>query len=342
MEFTRIGGGFGRRLANDYANEAVFIAHKIKRPVKLVWNRENDFLADFHRPAGCYRFKAALDGSDLTGLQVNICTTSRRLYAGSAENSHETEAFPDQQPAGMVPNFRITYEPLATNVPVGPLRTPGVNATTFAYQCFLDELAVESGMDSIDFQLKVIGDEDRDMPYSDHGGPTYNTGKLRNVIQMVRDKSGWDRTAANGIARGFAGQMVFGTYVAIVTEVMNENGKIRINKVYAAVDCGRVINPIGADAQVQGGITDAISAAFYEAVDLKDGQPTGQNFDKYIKLRMKDSPEVDVYFADSEDHPQGLGEPSYPVMFPSLCNAVFAATGKRVRSLPLIKHGLVS
>lgn len=341
VEFTRIGGGFGRRLANDYTNEAVFISHKLKRPVKLVWNRENDFLGDFYRPAGCYRFKAALNGPDISAFEVNICSTSRRVFAGSEDKAHETEAFADQEPAGMVPNFRITYEPVRSNVPVGALRTPGVNATTFAYQCFIDELAEKAGKDPIDFQLDMIGEEDRDMPYSDHGGPTYNTTKLRNVIQLVREKSGWDTKPPAGIYRGFAGQMVFGTHVAIVTEVSKSGGKIKVEKVYAAADCGRVINPVGAEAQIQGGITDAISAAFYETINLEDGKLKDQNFDKYLKLRMKDSPDVEVHFVSSTDAPEGLGEPSYPVMFPSLCNAVYAATGKRVRDLPLKKHGLV-
>lgn len=341
VEFTRIGGGFGRRLANDYANEAVFISHKIKKPVQLVWNRENDFLGDFYRPAGCYKFKAVLDGSKVTAFEANICTTSRRLFSGSKDKAHETEAFADQQPAGMVPNFKITYEPITTNVPVGALRTPGVNATTFAYQCFIDELAEKSKMDPIDFQLQMIGEEVRDMPYSDHGGPSYNTGKLRGVIELVRQKSGWDTKPPDGVYRGFAGQMVFGTYVAIVTEISMVNDKVKIQKVYAATDCGRVINPIGAEAQIQGGITDAISAAFYEQINLTDGALTDQNFDKYLKLRMKDSPDVEVHFVESDDHPQGLGEPSYPVLFPALCNAVYAATGKRVRDLPLKKHGLI-
>ncbi len=340
VKFTRIGGGFGRRLGNDYASEAVFISHKLKRPVKLVWNRENDFLGDYYRPAGCYHFKAAMEGSKLTALDVNICTTSRYLYRGSSP-AHGTEAFPDQQPAGMVPNFRIAYTPLLTNIPVGALRTPGMNATTFAYQCFMDELAQNAGKDPIDFQLEMIGEEDRDMPYSDHGGPSYNTTRLRGVINRVRQESGWDQPAKDGVSRGFAGQMVFGTYVACVVDVRNANGKIKVDQVHIAADCGRVINPIGAEAQIQGGVTDAISAALYESLELDRGKPKAQNFDQYQKLRMKDSPDVHVHLTDSNEQPQGLGEPSYPILFPALVNAVSRSIGKRVRELPLKKHGLV-
>jgi isoquinoline 1-oxidoreductase subunit beta len=338
VKFSRIGGGFGRRLANDYANEAVFISHKIKKPIKLVWDRENDFLGDYYRPAGCYHFKGALDGQRLNALEVKICTTSRYLFAKDTDPAHVTEAFPDQQPAGMIPNFKLAYSPLLTNIPVGALRTPGMNATTFAYQSFIDELAEKAKADPIDFQMKMIGDEDKDMPYSDHGGPTYNTKRLRNVIELVREKSDW---GANGKSQGFAGQMVFGTYVACVVDVSYSNGKIKVDKVNIAVDCGRVINPIGANAQIQGGITDGISAAFYESLELQNGKPIGQNFDQYQKLRMKDSPPVDVHFISSDEAPQGLGEPSYPILFPALANAVYKSTGKRIRELPLKKHGLV-
>jgi len=341
--FTRIGGGFGRRLSNDYAGDAIFISHKLKKPVQVVWDRENDFLADYYRPAGAYSFKAGIKGNKLDALEVKISTTSRRLYALSKEQPHITEAFPDQQPAGMIPHFRISYAPVSTNIPVGALRTPGVNATTFAYQSFIDELARKAGADPIDFQLDIIGKENRDLKYEDHPGPSYNTGRLRAVINLVREKSGWDELVPGGIYRGFAGQMVFGSYVAQVVEVEmpTPESKVKIRKVTAAVDCGVVVNPVGANAQVQGAITDAISAAFYEEINLVKGKLVNQNFDTYRKLRMGDSPPVDVYFIQSEEYPQGLGEPAYPVLFPALCNAIFAATGKRVRRLPLSRHVLV-
>jgi len=339
VKFSRIGGGFGRRLTNDYANEAVFISMTIKKPVKLVWDRESDFLCDFYRPAGCYHFKAAMEGKELKAMEVKACTTSRYLYRGGSP-AHGTEAFPDQQPAGLIPNFKISYAPLLTNVPVGALRTPGMNAVTFAYQSFIDELASHAEVDPIDFQLKMIGEADRDMPYSDHGGPTYNTSRLRQVIKMVRNKADWNKKGSS-IYQGFAAQMVFGAYVAAIVDVRLNAGKIQIEKVNIAVDCGLIINPVGAEAQVQGGITDAISAALYEGLEIKDGKPVAQNFNTYQKLRMPASPQVDVHFIESSAAPQGLGEPSYPILFPALINGVSKATGKRVRELPLRKHGLV-
>ena len=343
VKFTRVGGGFGRRLMNDYVGDAVFISHKIKRPVQLVWDRESDFLADYYRPAGAYRFNASLKEGKLNAMEVKICTTARRFFAKSTENHHETEAFPDQQPAGMIPNFRISYSPLESNIPVGALRTPGVNATTFAYQSFLDELAHKVGVNPIDFQLEMIGEENRDLKYGDHPGPSYNTGRLKEVIHLVREKSGWDDAIPAGIYRGFAAQMVFGAYVAQVVEVLMPNpaGKLKIKKVTAAIDCGIVINLIGANAQVQGGITDAISAALFEEITLDDGKLVNQNFDRYPKLRMRDSPIVDVHFVKSYEYPQGLGEPAYPVLFPALCNAIFAATGVRIRKLPISGYNLI-
>lgn len=337
VQFTRIGGGFGRRLMNDYVGDAAFISKAVDKPVKLVWDRESDFLCDYYRPAGVYRLKASLKDKKLSGLDVKAATTSRILYRQATENLHDTEAFKDQQPAGMIPDYRIAYKAVATNIPTGALRTPGVNATTFAYQCFIDELAHKAGVDPIDFQMDMIGEENRDMPYDDHPGPSYNTGRLKEVIRLVREKSGWDSPAPDGVYRGFAAQMVFGAYVAQVAEIIMESpdSKMKIKKITAAVDCGVVVNPVGAEAQVQGGITDAISAALYEEIQLDNGRLINQNFDKYPKLRMTESPVVDVHFVESSEYPSGLGEPSYPVLFPALCNAIFAATGKRIRKLPL-------
>jgi len=337
MTFTRIGGGFGRRLLNDYSNEVVVISQRISRPVKLVWEREDDFLGDYFRPAGVYHFKARLEKESITAFEVNISSTSRYAYRKSDSAPSGSEAFKDQQPASMVPNYRITYEPIESNVPVGALRTPGVNATTFAYQSFLDELAVKSGLNAIDFHLNLIGEEDRDIVYDDHPGPSYNTKRLKEVIKLVREKSNWDAPSEQGWYKGFAGQYVFGTYVAQVAEVSLQNGRLQIHKVWAVADCGRVINPIAAEAQIQGGITDGISAALYEKIDIQDGKLVQRNFDTYRKLRIKDSPEVEVHFIDNGENPAGLGEPSYPVIFPALCNAIYAATGTRIRELPISK-----
>ncbi len=341
VEMSRIGGGFGRRLMSDYGNEAAYLSQKVKKPVQVVWDRESDFRSDFFRPAGFYELKAALKGQDLHAFDVRASTTSRAAFGQRGGSPHKTEVFPDQEPAGMVPHYRLRYGSLVTNIPQGALRTPGVNATTFVYQCFIDELAEKAEMDPIDFQLRMIGSEDRMMPYDDHGGPEYSTKKLRGVIELVREKSNWDQAPAEGIHRGFAAQLVFGVYVAEVVEVSMEKGKVKLHKVFAAVDCGQLINPIGAEAQVQGGITDAISATLYESVNMVEGKVVEQNFDRYQKLRISESPEVEVHFVKSDDHPQGLGEPSYPVLIPALCNAVYAASGQRIRELPLKNYGLV-
>ncbi len=338
VDFTRIGGGFGRRLLNDYSNEAVMISQKIKRPVKLVWDRENDFLGDYYRPAGAYKFTGALKNGKLDSLEINVSSTSRYAYRQEPEDEHHaSEVFEDQQPARLIPNLRVTYFKVNSHVPVGALRTPGVNATTFAYQSFLDELATAAGRDPIDFQLEILGDGDKEVKYDNHGGPTYSTGKLKNVINLVRERSGWDSFNKSDRALGFAGQMVFGTYVAEIVEVGMQDGKLKIYNVWAVADAGRIINPAGAYKQVQGGITDGISAALYEGLEIKNGKPVQRNFDTYRKLRMPDSPPVDVYLVESSDPPQGLGEPSYPVIFPALANAVSKLTGARVRELPLSK-----
>ncbi|GAB4236760.1 MAG: xanthine dehydrogenase family protein molybdopterin-binding subunit [Ekhidna sp.] len=339
VEFTRIGGGFGRRLLNDYVAEAVTLSKQLERPVKIVWTREDDFLGDYYRPYGCYKFKGGIRKGKLNSLEVKIATLSRYIYAQRSGPSYKTEAFPDQQPAGMIPNFRISYASHRSNVPLGALRTPGVNATTFGYQCFLDEIAEKLGKDAIDFHLELIGN-DRMLPYGDHGGPMYDTRKLKNVIELVRKKSNWD-SPQKDLFYGFAAQMVFGTYVAEVVSLTVDKGKIKVHEVTAAVDCGIVVNPTGAEAQVAGGIVDALSVAFYESISLEEGKLRERNFDSYRKLRNTEAPEVNVHFVSSDDNPQGLGEPSYPVLFPALCNAVYRATGRRVYKLPLRDLGLV-
>ncbi len=336
LEFTRIGGSFGRRLLNDYVAEAVYLSQKIKKPVKLVWSRESDFKGSYFRPAGCYQLKAALDNDqNITAFQMKACTVSRGVFKKSRQAAHFREVFADQQPAGMVPNLKIEYKPLRSNVPVGALRTPGVNATTFAYQSFLDELAHRAKMDPIDFQLQVIGSANRDIPYDHHGGPTYNTQKLRKVIQLLREKVDWDKKLSANRHMGFAAQMVFGTYVAMAVEVTLLDGKIKVERIDTTIDCGLVINPLGAEAQIQGSILDALSAALYEEITLDNGKLVEQNFHSYQKLRIRNAPEIKVHFVRSTDHPQGLGEPAYPLLFPALCNAVFQASGIRVRELPL-------
>jgi isoquinoline 1-oxidoreductase beta subunit len=334
----RVGGGFGRRLMADYAVEAAMIAKAVPAPVKVVWTREDDFAHDFYRPAGMYSLRGGVDEKGkVIAWHSRITTVSRSVFAkAQGVPPHQTEAFPEGFPASFVPNFRMEYRAANSNVPTGFLRAPGHNATAFADQCFTDELAHAAGRDPLAVRLELLG-RAREIPYSAHGG-NYNTGKLKAVLERVAEISGWKQAnhgAPKGRARGIAGHFTFGSYVAEVVEVSVEGGKIKVHKVFAVVDCGQVVNKSGAEAQISGAIIDALSAALYGEITIENAAAKQRNFDTFPMLRIGETPEIEVHFVESHEAPQGLGEMGYPVLAPAVCNAIFAATGKRIRSLPI-------
>lgn len=333
----RNGGGFGRRLLADYASEAVFISHKIGKPVQVVWTREDDIQHDYYRPYGLYKLKGALNKEgQITAWHINAASTSRYLFRGDEDSPHSTEIFPDGFPAGFISNFKMEYSPIATKISTGAWRAPGHNATCFVDQSFLDELAIAADQDPIDFRLTLMGEEDREMPYDDHGGPTYSTARLKQVIQKVAELSRWKQAPQKGVFRGFAAHFMFGAYVAEVVEVsLGENQRPKVEKVYAAIDCGIVVNRLGALAQIEGGIIDGLSATIYGGITVQNGRTVESNFDTYPMLRLPEAPEIVVDLIESTEHPEGLGEISLPPVNAALCNALFRATGERVRQLPL-------
>lgn len=336
VEMTRVGGGFGRRLFADYAADAITISYALKQPVQVVWTREDDIHHDYFRPAGMYKLKAALDAKNrLSAWYLNASTTSRYLYRKSDQSPHITEVFPDGFPAGFVPNFRMEYTPVETVVPTGAWRAPGHNATAFIDQSFIDEMAHLAQKDPVDFRLEVLGEEDKEMPYADHGGPTYSTKRLKNVINIAAEKSGWYQKES-GIFKGFAAHFMFGAYVAeVVTLRLNEKREPYIENVWAVVDCGIVVNRSGAEAQIEGGIVDGLGATMFGEVTIAEGGAVQHNFDTYKMIRMKDSPKINIHIVESNESPEGLGEMSLPMISAAYANAIFSATGKRIRKLPV-------
>ncbi len=348
VTMTRVGGGFGRRLLADYAAEAVYLSKQLGAPVRVQWSREDDVRHDFYRPAGLYRLRAALDaGGRVTGWELRAATTSRYLFRGSRP-PWRTEVFPDGFPAHHVPAFRLVYSPVATPVPTGAWRAPGHNATAFVDQAFLDEIAHAAGRDPVELRLELLGPE-RNVPYSDHGGPSYDTGRYRRVITEARNRSEWGSPLPAGRGRGFAAHFTFGGYVALVVEVATEGatgaaagmggaagevGGWKVTRIVAVVDCGIVVNPSGAEAQVQGAILDGLGSALYGAITLEGGRVIESNFHDYRLLRMREAPAVEVHFIASRERPEGLGEMGLPPVAPAVAAAVFAATGQRLRRLP--------
>ncbi|MCL7936810.1 MAG: xanthine dehydrogenase family protein molybdopterin-binding subunit [marine benthic group bacterium] len=347
VHMLRAGGGFGRRLMAEYAAEAAAVSKATGAPVQVSCTREDDMRHGYYRPAGMYRMSAGLDGDGtLIAWESNVSTTSRHAFRGDEDTAAETEVFPDALPGAAAPNFRVTYAPAETSVPTGALRGPGKNATTFVEQCFLDEIAHASGQDPVAIRRRVIG-EPRELPYRDHGGPTFQTGRIRHVLDVAVEESGWNRSLAvssdrSGArptgrrGRGVAAHMMFGAYVAHVAEVTVANdGRVRVDRVVCALDCGIVVNPIGARAQVEGGILHGISAVLHGEITIADGGAVEGNFDDYPLLRLDEAPEIEIHFVESSEHPQGLGEMAFPGIMPAVCNAVFDATGVRVRRLPI-------
>lgn len=337
VRMTRVGGGFGRRLMADYACEAIYLSKAIGKPVQVIWTREDDLQHDFYRPAGMFKLKAGLDENNkLVAWQLKATTTSRYAFAGSTSPLWQTEVFPDGFPAGFVKNFKMEYTPTTSLVPRGAWRAPGHNITAWVDQCFLDEMAQLAGKDPVSFRLELLGEEDKLMPYSDHGGPVYSTKRLKNVIKLAAEKSGWYQPATKGIFRGFSAHFMFGAYIAEVVSISIAAGNvIKVEHVLAVADCGLVINRSNALNQLEGGVIDGLSSAMHQAVHIADGRAREGNFDSYRLLRMKEAPKVDVVLVDSHESPEGMGEMTLPPLAAALCNAIFAATGKRIHKLPV-------
>jgi isoquinoline 1-oxidoreductase beta subunit len=303
-----------------------------------MWTREDDIHHDYFRPAGMYKLKAGLDENNkLIAWQINASTTSRGIFSNPSEaNPSRTEVFPDGFPAGFIPKFNMAYTPVVSHVPRGAWRAPGHNVTAWVDQSFIDEMAILAGKDPVTFRMEILGEENKQMPYRDHGGPEYSTARLKNVIKIAADKSNWYSPAAKGTYRGFACHFMFGAYVAeVVTISLPEPDRVKVESVLCVVDCGLVINKSGAMNQLEGGVIDGLSAALGQAVHIENGKAKESNFNTYPLLRMKDAPPVDVHLVESDEHPEGLGEMSLPPVAAALCNAIRVATGKRIYKLPI-------
>jgi isoquinoline 1-oxidoreductase beta subunit len=338
IEMTRIGGGFGRRLCNDYMVEAALIAKTAGVPVKLVWSREDDLRHDFYRPAGFHHFEGGVDAAGkLVAWRDHFVT----LGAGEKVAS-SADLGANEFPARFVPALSLDRSLLECGVPTGPLRAPGSNGLAFAIQSFIDELAHAAGKDPLQFRLDLLG-EPRMVGDADKGG--YDAGRMRAVLEKVRDVSAWSRRdkpwpprRAQGVAFHFSHR---GYFAEVVEASVAANGAITVHKVWVVGDVGRqIVNPSGAEQQAQGAAIDGLSVALGQAVTIEAGRAVQGNFNSYHLLRMPAAPQVEVHFVLSDNPPTGLGEPALPPVAPALCNAIFAATGKRIRDLPIAPETL--
>ncbi|WP_299458492.1 molybdopterin cofactor-binding domain-containing protein [uncultured Microscilla sp.] len=337
VHMLRSGGGFGRRSNGDFVKETVYLANELKQPVKLVWTREDDNRFGFYRPASMHKVKAALDKEGrLSAWKIQCAGASVAKFFSPKLAPHRFDIYPDNFPAQFIPNFQMQYTAVDTYMPLWFWRAPGHNTTAFVDQSFLDELAHAAKKDPLKFRLELLGSNNKDYQYKGHGGPTFNNARIRGVLELAAKKAGWGKKMPKGSAQGIAVHFTFGTYTALVADVsVDKEGYVKVHKVVAAVDCGKVVNMSGAKAQIEGGIIDGLSTMMNAEITLKNGAVQQSNFHDYKLLRIKDAPDVEVHFVKSDKDPQGLGEMSLPPLAPAVGNAIFSATGKRVRKLPL-------
>ena len=333
MHQTRVGGGFGRRLVNDYTCEAAAIAQKVNAPVKLQWTREDDFGHDFYRPAGYHQFKGAIDKDGrLDAWQEHFITfTADGKKEASGANLTDNLRYSIK-----APNLRRAKTMLPLKIPTGAWRAPGDNAQVFAAQSFMHELSLASGHDHVEFLIAAVN---RDVPELVPKDQSVNFSPKRasDVIRMCADKAGWGRTLQKSSGLGFAWCYSHAGHVAQAVELsVDARKQIKINRIVVVLDVGPIIDMAGSEAQAQGASTDALSTAMGLKITIENGRIREQNYNAYPILRMPFAPmTIDAYFIQSDNPPTGMGEPAFPALAPALGNAIFAATGERVRRLPL-------
>jgi isoquinoline 1-oxidoreductase beta subunit len=303
---TAVGGGFGRRFKSDFVVEAIQIASTVDAPVKLMWSREEDIQHDFYRPITYHEMQAALNAEGLPVAWVHKAAGPKGLGASSYDYN--------------IPNSLMTVSSIENKVPLGAWRSVSHSYYAFAIECFIDELAHAVKQDPVEYRLKLLG----------------NNSRLKAVVELVSDKSNWRQPASRGRFRGVAALACFGSYVAQVVELsITQSGDIKVHRVVCALDCGATVNPNTIRAQIEGGIIFGLTATLKSCITIKDGQVEQSNFHDFPLLRMNETPEIDIHIINSTSSPGGIGETAVPPLAPALANAIFAATGKRIRTLPI-------
>ncbi len=335
LHITFLGGGFGRRLPHDYAVEAALASKAAGAPVKVTWTREDDIRHDYYRPASYHALVAGLDaaGNAVAWRHRVVSPSIATFFNGTGISDGEaSELNSTDFPAFFVPNFRLEWALVKTSVPRGWWRSVENSGNFFVLDGFFDELAVAAGRDPLEYRLKALG-EPRKIKV---GNSQLDVGRRRAVIELAAAKSGWGKPLPKGRGRGLGAYYGYGSYVAQVAEVsVSPDGAVRVRRVTCATDCGQAINSDGVKAQMEGAIVFGLSAALKGAITIDKGRVVQSNFNDYPVLRMDEMPIIDVHIVPSQESPGGCGEPGVPPIAPAVANAIFAATGKRIRRLPI-------
>lgn len=352
LHMVRGGGGFGRRLMNDYAAEAAYIAKEVGVPVKLLWAREDDMEHDYYRSGGYQYLKGAVDASG------NLIAWHNHFVGYGAEEGGRINFVTSSAmgatefPQRFVPNYRLDASVQPLGIRTGALRAPGSNAFAFVVQSFIDELAHAAGKDPVEFRMAMLNTPPPPAPAPAAGGrgrggfgpPGLNAERMKGVLQAVADKSGWSKrnSLPKGTAMGVAFHFSHQGYFAHVAEVKVDSAKkVKINKIWVAADVGRqIINPSGAENICQGAVIDGLSEMMYQEITVDKGKVVQTNYHQHGMVRMAQAPpQIEIVYVKSDNNPTGLGEPALPPVLPAVANAIFSATGTRLRHLPISKAG---
>lgn len=334
VNITLLGGGFGRRLEHDYAVEAALVSKAINAPVKVVWTREDDMRCSTYRPVSLHKLSAAVDNDGWPSAFVHrVIGPSINGQKGSQPVNGVDSDFPDEASfIYPIPNVVLESVITETPVPLGWMRSVYALQMGFASESFIDELADAAGKDPLEFRLHLLS-QDADIKYFD---TTWRTTRMRNVLQLAAEKAGWSKPLTEGHYRGIACFGCFSTYAADVVEISMQDNVPKVHRVVSVVDCGQVVNPNILEQQIQGAAVFGLANALRAQITIEKGRVVQGNFDDYQPIRMNEAPKVEAYFVPSTEPPSGVGEPPVPPLAPALCNAVYAATKKRIRTLPIL------
>lgn len=347
VHLIRSGGGFGRRLGADFMLEAAAIAQRTAAPVKLTWSREDDLRHDHYRAGGFHHLRGGVDARGrLVAWHNHFITFANRVMRDGKsvlQNGNGAGLSGDEFPGRWIKDCRLELTPLECGIPMGWWRAPGSNVLAWVFHSFIDELAHAAKRDALEFNLELLGDKDI-VPGTEGRGTPYDVSRMKRVLVHAAEKSGWGkRRYPRGQGAGMAFHFSHRGYVAQVAEVtVTKDGKLTVDRVVVATDVGsQIVNLSGAENQVQGSVIDALGTLMYQELDIERGRIVQSNFHNYPMIAMADCPtKIEMHFLKTNYPVTGLGEPAFPPLAPAVCNAIFAATGKRVRQLPLFRTDL--